>query len=101
MKPNRLTPDEWEANKVHIGSLSTDTVETAYAVLVEGLSQSDVARARNWSRQKVQKMIARYFNAIKQVPSHWQSVTVWLPPEDAKEVRALEKRRLAELRQEK
>ena len=93
----RLTEEEFEENRVFTGALSMNTLNVAYQVLVEGKSKSKVAEEYGWSRQRVHAMVRRYFNAVQRVPSNWEQVTVWLPPEDAKKVRALERQRNSEL----
>lgn len=80
------------------GHLSRDTLETAYRVLVLREAPSQVAKSKDWSRQRVQNMVNRYLNVINNYPAHWQKITVVLPPKDATEVRELALLRKKELK---
>ena len=89
MDKPQLTQEEYDARSEHVGHLSRDTLETAHKVLVLDKPQSAVAKEMGWSRQRVKGMVNRYISASNLYPAHWQKVTVWLPPADAKAVRKL------------
>lgn len=89
MDKPKITQEEFDAHSDLVGHLSRDTLETAHKVLVLNESPSSVAKAKGWTRQRVQGMVNRYINAFNMYPAHWQKVTVWLPHEDAKAVRKL------------
>jgi len=86
----RMTAEAFEALRPHIGRLALDTVQLAREVLVDGVSQSDVARKFNVSRQRVHGAVVRVMAAANDVPKGWEKVELWLPPELAAQARAME-----------
>ncbi len=82
-----LTEQEFNDARPRLGRLSLDTLTIARAVLVEGKTQTDVARENNLSRQRVHGMVSRVQVAINNIPMGWVRLEIWLPPELADKVK--------------
>lgn len=85
-----MTAQEFDELRPRFGRLSLNTVELAREVLVDGKSQSDVARKHGLTRQRVSGMVSRVLAAANKIPRGWEKVEVWLPPELAEKVRKME-----------
>jgi len=85
----KLTLEEFEALRPLIGGLAVDTVDIARAVLVEGIRPAEAATRNKMSRQRVHGIIQRFRAAMREVPSTWRRIEVWLPPELAAQVEAM------------
>lgn len=90
-----MTPDVFEA-AVQRTRMRGDTIEAARQVLVYGLTLRQVAeryeRTHEWARQAVAR-VKRASADVMLCPDGWEVVTVCLPPEDAHDVRELERSR--------
>ncbi|MCE4302531.1 TrfB-related DNA-binding protein [Xanthomonas hortorum pv. vitians] len=84
-----MTAAEFERIQSRLGRLTVDTVQIARRVLVDGKSQAEVAEETGLSRQRVSKMVQRVMAAANEFPPDWERVDEWMPPELAKQVRAL------------
>ena len=93
-----MTAQEFDELRPRLGRLSLDTVELAREVLVNGKTQSDVAREHGLTRQRVSGMVSRVIAAANEIPRGWEKVEVWLPPALAEEVRKMEADAKAEAR---
>ncbi|MBL7325857.1 hypothetical protein INQ16_30140, partial [Escherichia coli] len=70
------------------------TIDMAYAVLVDGRKQVDVAKEFDRSKQTVNAAIRRVtaiFNEVIPEDEQLEFVQVWLPPELAKQVKEMAK----------
>ena len=92
MTTRRLTADEFDALRPRLGRLALGTVAVARSVLVEGLRPIDAAGRFGISRQRVHGIVKRFEAAIRQVPSGWRRVEVWLPPDLVAQVEAMARR---------
>lgn len=81
-----LTNDQFDAILPRLGRLSMDTLNIAREVLVDGKSQSEVAREHNLSRQRVHGMVTRVNAAINDIPLDWVRLDTWLPKEMADKI---------------
>ncbi|PJX19990.1 hypothetical protein CAP48_19500 (plasmid) [Advenella sp. S44] len=81
-----MTAEAFEALQPRLSHLTLSTIEITREVLVEGKSQSEVARVRA---------------AAKEIERGWRKVEVWLPPEMAEQVRKMEAEARAQLAREK
>ncbi|CAM2164655.1 putative transcriptional repressor protein trfb [Burkholderia latens] len=73
--------------KLGTRNFSNEAIEIARRVLVDGEAQSHVARDSGVSRQRISSIVQRVTAAGHAVPSTWERVEVWLPPEVAERVR--------------
>lgn len=89
MKNERLTPEEFEALRPRLGRHTVDTVDLARRVLVDGNSQSQVAKETGYSRQRIYQIVRRVRELVADVPPLWEQVSVWLPPEQAAKARQM------------
>ncbi|CAM3826445.1 hypothetical protein BS639_24205 [Rouxiella silvae] len=90
MDRTRITPSDWERALPAFESLTQATVNTAYAVLVEGRRAADVAREKKKTRQAVSGAVARVLEILKVFDlQELEPVSVWLPPHLADEVRKM------------
>jgi len=87
MAKPKMTPQEFEAARLRFGRLADDTIEMARQVLVEGQSQTDVARQYGLTRQRVNLAIKQVLTVIDDIPKGWVKLEVWLPPTLASKVR--------------
>ena len=90
MDENKMTAAAFDDLRPRLGRLTEETIDIAREVLVEGKSQSDVARERGLSRPRVSSMVKSVVSAANEIPREWQRVEVWLPPDLAEQVRQME-----------
>lgn len=90
MDDGKMTATFFDELRPRLGRLTDETIDIAREVLVEGKSQSDVARNHGLSRQRVSSMVKSVISAANEVPRDWQRVEVWLPPNLADKVRQME-----------
>ncbi|QCR38905.1 TrfB-related DNA-binding protein [Nissabacter sp. SGAir0207] len=87
-----ITQEEWDKLSPALYKLSRQTADIVRAVLVEGRQGIDVAKEHNVSRQAVYAAVARVRKIMEAKDlSVLEPVLVWLPPDKAKEVRAMAK----------
>lgn len=70
------------------------TKDAARLVLVDGLRVIDAARQVEMKRQQVEEAVARIeavYRKAKGMPEDWECVTVLVPPEQAEEIREIER----------
>jgi|SRR5690625_919017 len=96
-----MTAEAFEVLQPRLSHLTLSTIEITREVLVEGKSQSEVARRHGITRQSVSDMVARVRAAAKEIERGWRKVEVWLPPEMAEQVRKMEAEARAQLAREK
>lgn len=82
----RMTQAEFDALRPNLGRMALDSIDIARLVLVEGMTQADVATTHNMSRQRVFGILERFQRAAQAIPTGWRKVEVWLPPDLADEV---------------
>ena len=90
MAVERISPEEWQRIAPALRTCSQVTIDMAYAVLVDGRKQVDVAKEFDRSKQTVNAAIRRVtaiFNEVIPENEQLEFVQVWLPPELAKQVK--------------
>ncbi|WP_053067892.1 TrfB-related DNA-binding protein [Xenorhabdus khoisanae] len=85
-----MNETEFHALRPRLGRLTPKNVEVAEQVLVHGHDQANVARTYGLTRQRVNEIVTRVLTAASEIPTGWQRVEVWLPPELARQVRQME-----------
>lgn len=88
----RMTQAEFDALRPKLGRMALDSIDIARLVLVDGLTQAEVATTHAMSRQRVFGILERFQKAAQAVPAGWRKVEVWLPPELADQVEVLARR---------
>ncbi|HAZ6309622.1 TPA: hypothetical protein J8I80_003530 [Escherichia coli] len=94
MAVERISPEEWQRIAPALRTCSQVTIDMAYAVLVDGRKQVDVAKEFERSKQTVNAAIRRVtaiFNEVIPEDEQLEFVQVWLPPELAKQVKEMAK----------
>ncbi|WP_224873764.1 TrfB-related DNA-binding protein [Klebsiella pneumoniae] len=94
MAVERISPEEWQRIAPALRTCSQVTIDMAYAVLVDGRKQVDVAKEFYRSKQTVNAAIRRVtaiFNEVIPEDEQLEFVQVWLPPELAKQVKEMAK----------
>ena len=94
MAVERISPEEWQRIAPALRTCSQVTIDMAYAVLVDGRKQVDVAKEFDRSKQTVNAAIRRVtaiFNEVIPENEQLEFVQVWLPPELAKQVKEMAK----------
>ena len=94
MAVERISPEEWQRIAPASRTCSQVTIDMAYAVLVDGRKQVDVAKEFDRSKQTVNAAIRRVtaiFNEVIPEDEQLEFVQVWLPPELAKQVKEMAK----------
>ena len=94
MAVERISPEEWQRIAPALRTCSQVTIDMAYAVLVDGRKQVDVAKEFDRSKQTVNAAIRRFtaiFNEVIPEDEQLEFVQVWLPPELAKQVKEMAK----------
>ncbi|HAM7150073.1 TPA: hypothetical protein ICA01_005105 [Escherichia coli] len=94
MTVERISPEEWQRIAPALRTCSQVTIDMAYAVLVDGRKQVDVAKEFDRSKQTVNAAIRRVtaiFNEVIPEDEQLEFVQVWLPPELAKQVKEMAK----------
>lgn len=94
MAVERISPEEWQRIAPALRTCSQVTIDMAYAVLVDGRKQVDVAKEFDRSKQTVNAAIRRVtaiFNEVIPEDERLEFVQVWLPPELAKQVKEMAK----------
>ena len=94
MAVERISPEEWQRIASALRTCSQVTIDMAYAVLVDGRKQVDVAKEFDRSKQTVNAAIRRVtaiFNEVIPEDEQLEFVQVWLPPELAKQVKEMAK----------
>ncbi|HCT4335989.1 TPA: ArdK family transcriptional regulator [Escherichia coli] len=94
MAVERISPEEWQRIAPALRTCSQVTIDMAYAVLVDGRKQVDVAKEFDRSKQTVNAAIRRVtaiFNDVIPEDEQLEFVQVWLPPELAKQVKEMAK----------
>ncbi|EOG7882603.1 TPA: ArdK family transcriptional regulator [Escherichia coli] len=95
MAVERISPEEWQRIAPALRTCSQVTIDMAYAVLVDGRKQVDVAKEFDRSKQTVNAAIRRVtaiFNEVIPEDEQLEFVQVWLPPELAKQVKEMAKK---------
>ena len=95
MAVERISPEEWQRIAPALRTCSQVTIDMAYAVLVDGRKQVDVAKEFDRSKQTVNAAIRRVtaiFNEVIPENEQLEFVQVWLPPELAKQVKEMAKK---------
>lgn len=95
MAVERISPEEWQRIAPAFRTCSQVTIDMAYAVLVDGRKQVDVAKEFDRSKQTVNAAIRRVtaiFNEVIPEDEQLEFVQVWLPPELAKQVKEMAKK---------
>lgn len=88
----RMTQAEFDALRPNLGRMALDSIDIARLVLVDGMTQAEVATTHNMSRQRVFGILERFQKAAQAIPAGWRKVEVWLPPELADQVEAVAER---------
>ncbi|EIR4293913.1 ArdK family transcriptional regulator [Salmonella enterica] len=94
MAVERISPEEWQRIAPALRTCSQVTIDMAYAVLVDGRKQVDVAKEFDRSKQTVNAAIRRVtaiFNEVIPEDEQLEFVQVWLPPELAKQIKEMAK----------
>lgn len=94
MAVERISLEEWQRIAPALRTCSQVTIDMAYAVLVDGRKQVDVAKEFDRSKQTVNAAIRRVtaiFNEVIPEDEQLEFVQVWLPPELAKQVKEMAK----------
>lgn len=86
MREGTMSAADFEALKPRLGRLTIDSFNIARAFFVEGKRPVEVAAQHGTSRQRVNGIIRRVEEAMKDVPADWRRVEVFLPPELAAQV---------------
>ncbi len=94
----RMTQAEFDALRPNLGRMALDTIDIARLVLVEGMTQAEVATTYNMSRQRIFGILERFQKTVQAIPRGWRKVEVWLPLDLAAEVEALAKKVLLDHR---
>ncbi|MDX6917845.1 TrfB-related DNA-binding protein [Pectobacterium carotovorum] len=91
MAIERISRDEWDRLLPSLGKCSKVTIDIAHDVLVDGRKQVDVCATYDRSKQTVNAAIVRVRKLFEEVNSEpdMEFVSVWLPREEAKEVRKM------------
>ncbi|EBS4581791.1 hypothetical protein DQR32_24405 [Salmonella enterica subsp. enterica serovar Virchow] len=95
MAVERISPEEWQRIAPALRTCSQVTIDMAYAVLVDGRKQVDVAKEFDRSKQTINAAIRRVtaiFNEVIPEDEQLEFVQVWLPPELAKQVKEMAKK---------
>ncbi|HBB1196434.1 TPA: ArdK family transcriptional regulator, partial [Escherichia coli] len=82
MAVERISPEEWQRIAPALRTCSQVTIDMAYAVLVDGRKQVDVAKEFDRSKQTVNAAIRRVtaiFNEVIPEDEQLEFVQVWLP----------------------
>ncbi len=82
----KMTQAEFDALRPNLGRMALDSIDIARMVLLEGMTQAEVATTHNMSRQRVFGILERFQKAAQAIPQGWRKVEVWLPPDLANEV---------------
>lgn len=82
----KMTAAEFDALLPRLGRLTVDTVKIARSVLVDGQRPFEAATQFGTSRQRVNSILKRVEQAVREIPASWKRVDVWLPPELAAQV---------------
>ncbi|HBV4266000.1 TPA: hypothetical protein MDW71_005293 [Klebsiella pneumoniae] len=94
MAVERISPEEWQRIAPALRTCSQVTIDMAYAVLVDGRKQVEVAKEFDRSKQTVNAAIRRVtaiFSEVIPEDEQLEFVQVWLPPELAKQVKEMAK----------
>ncbi|MEQ9928026.1 TrfB-related DNA-binding protein [Pectobacterium parvum] len=91
MATERISSDEWERLLPALAKCSMVTINIAREVLVDGRKQVDVCEKYSRSKQTVNAAISRVRKLFDEVISEpdMEFVAVWLPREEAKQVREM------------
>ena len=93
----RMTQAEFDVLRPSLGRMALDTIDVARLVLVDGMTQAEVATSHKMSRQCVHGILQRFAAAAQNVPTGWRRVEVWLPPELADQVEEMAQSALVKL----
>jgi len=84
----RMSAEDFEAQKHKLRTLSVQTNELARLVLVEGLNNTKAAQTVGMSRQNVNGAMNRVKALLADKRADYVFVQEWMPPSMAAEVRA-------------
>jgi len=98
MAKPKMTPQEFEAARPGFGRQTDDTIEMVRLVLVEGQSQTDVARQYGLTRQRVSLAVKQILTVADNIPKGWVKLEIWLPPALANKVRDMEQKARQQLK---
>lgn len=85
----KLSEEDFQAARDRIGRFTLDSIDIAKAVLVQRRKKVEVAAEHGITRQRVNQLVQKVLQAIDRIPANWEHVEVWLPPDQAKQVRAM------------
>ncbi|UVJ41931.1 transcriptional regulator KorA [Pseudomonas sp. LS1212] len=87
----RFTLEQWEQFSPAMRSMNVGTVQIARAVLVDGKRPIDVADELGESSQLVYAAVKRVREILERKALGLVPVLVWLPPEQAEQVKEMAK----------
>lgn len=91
MVTGKLTAEQFEQAVAAFPRLSDAGKAAAQSVLVDGLSQSDVAADLGIHRQQVNKWVREIYESYLGCPDGWRVEVVMLPADQMEQVKAMEK----------
>lgn len=92
MTVKRITPEDWKRMLPRMRNFNEQTTQTAYAVLVEGRKQKDVAVEQGASLQKINicvKRVRAVYSDLLSEGTELEYFEGFLPPELAEQVRQM------------
>lgn len=87
----RVSPSDFEQLKERLQPLRGTTVELYRLVAVEGLTKTEAAAKLDMTKQNAGQQLKRVEALLASRPADWERVTVWLPKDQAQQVREMER----------
>jgi len=94
---DRMTLEQFEAVKQKLPKkMKPQSIELAHDVLVDGLAIAEAAERYELTRQRGVLIVNRVLATAQGAPASWKRVSVLLSPEDARKVKRMHKKAVAE-----
>lgn len=86
-KKQLLTQKEFEETISQFKGMAIENIAIARQVLVDGKTQSHVAKSSGITRQRINAIVKLILKTTKNVPPDWVKIEVWVPENLANEVK--------------
>lgn len=88
MPKPEMTAEQFERLLPALKRLTLETVDIARDVLVHGKTQTEVAKERGKTKQRVGQLVQQVLAKRDDIPEGWEYLELWVPAELASDVRS-------------
>jgi DNA-directed RNA polymerase specialized sigma24 family protein len=86
-----MTPEDFEGHKDKLKRLSSQTIDLARMILVDGIPNAEAARQTGMARQNVKRQMNRVMARLAGYPEGWVRFDGWMPADFVAKIKEAEK----------